>query len=187
MTPVNYGSNSFKENSIIKEELKDSELKKIRNNDIVIYKIKENIIKIPWTKEEEQNLLDGYKKYELSHQKWQNILQEYYFHENRTTSNLRDKYRSIVKKTSYYTNIKKNFCLVNENGDEILQNEQVHVFKENFPYTAAERIANFYKIDQGKTFYISEKDCKLAIYKYETYKKENEQRMKIIAQQIKYN
>lgn len=124
--------------------------------------------KNPWTQEEIEKLLNGFKEFEKTYNKWQLIKNKYNF-ENRTPEDLRDKYRLLSKKTSYYNTRIRNFVVLDEHGKIMLDEcGMAKAFKEKFPADAAVQIVKECEIKAGELC-IGDKDNLECIYYYEVY------------------
>ncbi|EJW03816.2 hypothetical protein EDEG_01908, partial [Edhazardia aedis USNM 41457] len=142
----------------ITHSLLKNELRHIRT---VVYKRDRRPV-VKWTDEEVEWLLDGVeKKYS-----WAKIQKEYPF-TRRTPVDLKDKYRLIKKRTSYYTNNKKEYVLLGENNEIVLDaTGYVRTYKTRFPIEAAHRMALDLDIRDGEIIKVAARDKMNIVYFY---------------------
>ncbi|KAK1349299.1 hypothetical protein CWI38_0299p0040 [Hamiltosporidium tvaerminnensis] len=97
---------------------------------------------VSWSDEEIDALQKGVEKY--GYGKWKAIFLDldFKFHTSRNPSDLKDKYRLLTKKTSYYALKKQDFVVVDNEWNYLTDSlGKYDVYKEKFPHDACERAA----------------------------------------------
>lgn len=98
-------------------------------------------VKEKWTAEEEKALIEGFEKYGAQ---WTKLLVVYKnsFNSCRRVIDLKIKHNLINKKSSYYQTSKRNWMMVDEFDNPILDSlGEIIVISDKFPYNAAMRFA----------------------------------------------
>ncbi|KAM0685662.1 Telomeric repeat-binding factor [Conglomerata obtusa] len=181
--------NQFFDKSSINELHEDNntynKTENIKNKNTIIYNQNIKRTKTTWTEQEIENLKEGLKKYENDVNKYARILQEYDFN-GRTKTDLKDKHRNMIKKTSYHNLKPREFVYVDSRGNRIPDKHgKMLSFYNRYPYDAAIRIANKYMIKENTIITLSDVNQKNYLRDYLVLRTENN-RLKVIAKTAYY-
>ena len=123
-----------------------------------------------WTDDEVDSLIKGVEKYGIG--KWSKILDEFFLGSERTSTNLKDKYRLLTNKSSWKNASKRVWREVDEKcmycRDYL---GQIKTYETKWPYTAAQHFLKI-KYDVNKPSIIKVSEGR-NVYTYKVSKKEN--------------
>lgn len=133
--------NEERKNGVPKIKLSNTNEIKEVNGELEAFR-KQNKRDLKWTDEEVEALVKGVHKYGIGN--WRMILLKYndVFKGKRRIVDLATKYRLIKKDTSFYRTPKKDWIVIDDDGEpEIDSLGEIVVSKQKFPYDAAKKFA----------------------------------------------